>query len=291
MNPLISVVIPTFNREKVLKRAIDSVISQTYENWEIIVVDNCSKDHTENTVFSYSNPNIKLTSVDNDGVIGLSRNLGIQKANGSLIAFLDSDDWWDKIKLECTLKHFDESLDIIYHDCYISTDSSTQLTNCRNLKHNVLSDLIKNGNTLVVSSVVAKKKSLLEAGCFSEEKEVVGWEDYHLWLKLAENNCVFKKIEGGLGHWWRGGDNFDSPERSLHNIEQMKVYFPRKNSNYFFLERASWLNYAKGKAQMKLGNRKQSLIEFTRILIGHSSIMYKIKAIYFLLRMILHVKS
>ena len=191
MNPLISVVIPTFNREKVLKRAIDSVVSQTYDNWELIVVDNCSVDNTENLVHSYENPKIKINSIENDGVIGLSRNVGIHEAKGHLIAFLDSDDWWDCIKLESILNNFDEKIDIIYHDCYVVTDSSKRLTNCRILKGDVLSDFLENGNALVNSSVVAKKQSLHEVGCFSEEKEVVGWEDYHLWLKLAENNCVF----------------------------------------------------------------------------------------------------
>ena len=66
MNPLISVVIPTFNREKVLKRAIDSVVSQTYDKWELIIVDNSSVDDTENLVDGYNNPKIKITTIDND---------------------------------------------------------------------------------------------------------------------------------------------------------------------------------------------------------------------------------
>ena len=71
MNSLISVVIPTFNREKVLKRAIDSVVSQTYGKWELIIVDNSSVDDTENLVDGYNNPKIKITTVDYDGFLGL----------------------------------------------------------------------------------------------------------------------------------------------------------------------------------------------------------------------------
>ena len=289
MNPLISVVIPTFNREKVLKRAIDSVVSQTYDNWELIIVDNNSTDNTENLVHSYKNPNIKLTSIDNDGVIGLSRNVGIQNSNGYLIAFLDSDDWWNSTKLESILNKFDDKVDIIYHDCFIVTDSSKRLTNCRILKGDVLSDLIENGNTLVNSSVVVKKQSLQEVGCFSEEKKVVGWEDYHLWLKLAENNCVFNKKKSGLGYCWQGGDNFDSPERILINIEQIKKCFDSKYSNYLSVQHAWWTNYAKGKAHMQLGNKTKSRIEFSSLLTRRAPLMYKIKSLYYLLRMVLYV--
>jgi glycosyltransferase involved in cell wall biosynthesis len=289
MNQLISVVIPTFNREKVLKRAIDSVVEQTYDNWELIIVDNNSTDNTNILVHSYKNPKIKLTSVDNDGVIGFSRNVGIRNANGHLVAFLDSDDWWNSTKLEIISNNFDDKTDITYHDCFIVTDSSKRQTNCRILKGDVLSDLIENGNTLVNSSVVAKKKSLYEVGCFSEEKEVVGWEDYHLWLKLAENNCVFHKIKGGLGYCWQGDDNFDSPERVLFNIVQIKKCFYSKYSNYLSIKHAWWTNYAKGKAHMQLGNKTKSRIEFSSLLIRRAPLMYKIKSLYYLLRMVLYV--
>jgi len=288
MNPLISIVIPTFNREKVLKRAIDSVVSQTYEKWELIIVDNCSLDGTKILVKGYHNPKINIISVDNKGVIGLSRNLGIRKANGNLIAFLDSDDWWESIKLERILNDFDENTDIIYHDCYITNESSRRLTNSRKLRGEVLIDLIKNGNTLVTSSVVAKKKCLNEVGGFSEDKEVVGWEDYHLWMKLAMHKCVFKKIEGGLGYYWHGGDNFGSPERVLCNISQIIKHFDYKYSNYVNIRHVWWTNYAKGIAQMKLGNKKQSMIEFLQTLTNRSPIVYKLKTVYFLIRIFIY---
>ena len=284
MNPLISIVIPTFNREKVLKRAIDSVISQTYEKWELIIVDNCSIDGTKKLVDSYFDSKINIISVENKGVIGLSRNLGIRKANGDLIAFLDSDDWWESIKLERILNDFDESTDIIYHDCYIITESRKKNTNCRVLKGDVLTDLVINGNTLVNSSVVVKNKCLNEVGGFSEEEEIIGWEDYHLWLKLARSNFRFKKTNGELGFCWQGGENFDNPGRVLFNISNIKKHFQSEYSNNISLKNTWWMNYAKGKAHMKLGNKKHSLKEFTRVVINRSPIIFKLKSVYFMIQ-------
>ena len=127
-SPSVSILMTSYNpKESYIKRAVDSVLSQTYSDWELIIVDNSSVDDTENLVDGYNNPKIKITSVDNDGVIGISRNEGIQKANGDLIAFLDSDDWWNSIKLESILNNFDDKIDIIYHDCFIVTDSSINL--------------------------------------------------------------------------------------------------------------------------------------------------------------------
>ena len=192
MNPLVSIIIPTYNRAEDLKRALQSVFDQTFTDWEVLVVDNHSIDETDSLIKSFSDPKIKLFKIHNAGVIAASRNLGLKHALGEYIAFLDSDDWWDCTKLENISNNFDDKIDILYHDCFIVTNSSKRLTKSRILKGDVLHDLIENGNALVNSSVVVKKQSLHEVGCFSEEKEVVGWEDYHLWLKLAENSCIFK---------------------------------------------------------------------------------------------------
>ena len=99
---LFSIIIPTYNRENKIKKAIDSVLVQKYKNWEILVIDNYSKDNTKKLVQSYKNKNIKFFKIKNYGVIAKSRNFGISKSKGNFIAFLDSDDVWMKKKLyEC----------------------------------------------------------------------------------------------------------------------------------------------------------------------------------------------
>ena len=95
-----SVVIPTYNCCELLKRALTSVFSQTYQNFEIIVVDNSSTDNTKTVVKNFKNDRIKYIEVNNNGVIAYSRNKGIENSRGEWIVFLDSDDVWKPEKLE-----------------------------------------------------------------------------------------------------------------------------------------------------------------------------------------------
>ena len=95
--PFVSVVIPTYNHAKFLGKALESVIYQTYRNWEVIVIDNKSTDGTRQVIENYKDPRIQYFKISNDGIIAKSRNLGINVAKGEWIAFLDSDDWWTRI--------------------------------------------------------------------------------------------------------------------------------------------------------------------------------------------------
>ena len=98
--PYVSVVIPTFNHAKFLKKALDSVVAQTFQNWEAVVVNNFSTDNTIEVVNSFADPRIKLFNFSNNGVIAASRNHGLKEAAGDFIAFLDSDDVWYPNKLQ-----------------------------------------------------------------------------------------------------------------------------------------------------------------------------------------------
>ena len=127
MEILISIVIPTYNRSIDLRRAIHSVIGQTYKNWELIIVDNHSNDDTDEMVSSFNNQRIKLFKIYNNGVIAKSRNYGITKSKGEYVAFLDSDDWWMERKLEFSIKLLNKGVDVIYHDLIIVSKTNQKL--------------------------------------------------------------------------------------------------------------------------------------------------------------------
>ncbi len=99
---LVSVIIPTYNRSDLVTNAIDSVLSQTYLLFEIIVVDDCSTDNTIEILSRYENK-IRVIKCDNNSYVGFARNLGVSFANGEFVAFLDSDDSWLPNKLELQL--------------------------------------------------------------------------------------------------------------------------------------------------------------------------------------------
>lgn len=102
MNELVSIVLPTFNRAQLIGRAISSVLTQTYQNWELLVIDDGSTDETSSLVSSFGDSRIRYFRKSNSGA-GASRNLGIEKSLGTWITFIDSDDEYDPAKIEMQL--------------------------------------------------------------------------------------------------------------------------------------------------------------------------------------------
>lgn len=103
---LCSVIMPAYNSEKYIDEAIESVIRQTYKNWELIIVNDASTDDTEKIIKSYEEKDkrIKLISLAENQGVANARNMAIQIAEGRYIAFLDADDYWEKEKLQEQIK-------------------------------------------------------------------------------------------------------------------------------------------------------------------------------------------
>jgi len=106
---LVSVIVTTYNRKKLLKETIDSILNQTFRDFELIVVDNFSGYDFFAHINSFKDKRIKAYQKQNDGIIAVNRNYGIKKAKGEYIAFCDDDDLWEKHKLELQLRHFEDS--------------------------------------------------------------------------------------------------------------------------------------------------------------------------------------
>ena len=100
MPPTFSVVIPTYNQADFLKVALASVLAQTYDDFELIVVNNYSSDHTLDVLAEVTDARLSVINFRNDGIIAASRNTGIKASKGAYVAFLDSDDAWNSNKLE-----------------------------------------------------------------------------------------------------------------------------------------------------------------------------------------------
>ena len=100
MNELVSIIMPSYNTAKFISETIDSVLAQTYENWELIIVDDCSKDDTDTVVARYTDPRIRYLKNEVNSGAAVSRNRALREAKGRWIAFLDSDDLWTPEKLQ-----------------------------------------------------------------------------------------------------------------------------------------------------------------------------------------------
>lgn len=205
VTPLVSVVIPTYNHARYLVRALESVLNQTFTNWEAIVIDNHSTDNTDEVMESFSDPRISYLKIHNNGIIAASRNAGIRVAKGEWIAFLDSDDWWTQDKIMKCLVKAGVSYDVVYHGLTIIGRNrrlwERRYAYTRRLKSPVLLDLLIKGNALLTSSVMMKRKLLEEIGGMSESKSMVTIEDYNAWLKCAQITERFKYVPDKLGYY------------------------------------------------------------------------------------------
>lgn len=98
--PFFSIIIPAYNREVLIKKALDTVLTQTFTDFEVIVVDDASKDRTADVVANYTDPRVKLIRQPVNGERGKARNTGNEAAQGQYICYLDSDDWWEPNHLQ-----------------------------------------------------------------------------------------------------------------------------------------------------------------------------------------------
>jgi glycosyltransferase involved in cell wall biosynthesis len=218
-NPLVSVVIPAYNHARYLGRALQSVLDQTYTNWETIVIDNHSTDNTDEVMASFTDQRITYLKIHNNGVIAASRNAGIRAAKGQWVAFLDSDDWWTKDKLKVCFGYIDDKVDLVYHDLQIISDQSRRfrrkVIKSWQVKPPVLIDLLLKGNAIANSSVVVRKTLLVKIGGINESREMIAAEDYNTWLRVAQLSNQFLYLPRRLGYYLQHNNNISQKDMSL----------------------------------------------------------------------------
>lgn len=217
--PLVSVVIPTYNHAHFLGRALQSVLDQTCENWEAIVIDNHSTDNTDAVMQRFADPRIAYLKIHNKGVIAASRNMGIRTAKGEWVAFLDSDDWWTSNKLQVCFEAINDSVDFVYHDLEIARGQPVffkrKKIRSRQIKEPALIDLILAGNLIANSSVVVRKRLLDQVGGIDESVEMIAAEDYATWLRIAEITNSFIFLPRCLGFYFLHNQGISQKDMSV----------------------------------------------------------------------------
>ncbi len=193
-NPLVSVIIPCFNSAAYISDSLNSVLGQTYDNLEVIVIDDSSSDDSVKIIKAVAEEDkrVKVYQITHSGRPSVPRNYGIAKSSGELIAFIDSDDLWKPDKLERQVPFFLKMEGIVF---VYSMSVTFGKVNIFSENYEVLplhfraaqsrSDLLKIGNTIPLSSVIVNAQSIKEAGGFDEDPELKV-EDYDLWLRLSE---------------------------------------------------------------------------------------------------------
>lgn len=187
-NPLISVIIPVFNRYELALEAIQSVQNQTYEHTEIIIVDDGSTDNTGNIS---KLENIKYLKQEHTGFPGQVRNKGAIRSKGEFLAFLDSDDLFLKDKLEKQICFFNNNQHIsICHTKEIWQRDNKIISQAKQ-KHKKEGDIFKDALVKCIigpSTVLLRRELFFKYGMFDPDIEIA--EDYEFWLRICSKNKI-----------------------------------------------------------------------------------------------------
>lgn len=231
---LCSIIMPAYNSEKYIAQAIESVLNQNYTNWELIIINDCSIDNTEQIIKSCqqkdaANKRIKLINLTQNRGVANARNIGIQNAKGRYIAFLDADDIWQKEKLQKQVQILNSSKADITYTAYLMIDENGKTIKERSIKESLqIKDLLKE-NSIIFSSVVCKKESIKNKHFKSE------WyhEDYVFLLDLAKASKKFRGLNENLMQYrvHQSGRSFNKQIAAKY---RWKIY--RKYLNMSFLQ-------------------------------------------------------
>lgn len=255
--PLVSVIIPTYNHGRYLGRALQSVIDQTFTNWEVIVIDNHSTDNTDEVVASFSSHRITYLKIHNEGVIATSRNAGIRAAKGDWVAFLDSDDWWTNDKLQACFSCISAEIDLVYHDLEIVADQPRpfrrKIIKSWQVKEPVLMDLLVKGNAIANSSVVVRKNLLEKIDGINESVEMVAAEDYNTWLRIAALTNRFMYLPLKFGFYFIHNQSISKKDMSVPVRYAVKEFMPMLTSEQKNKIEANF-RYTSGRFNFVMGN-------------------------------------
>ena len=223
--PRVSIVVPTYNQAELLREALASVLSQSVSDWEAVIVNNFSSDHTEQVVADFADPRFVLINFANHGVIAASRNLGIAHARGEWVAFLDSDDAWYPDKLAKCLDLARDDIDMVTHREDIVRDGHRiGLTPEASPARATWESLLLSGNCLSPSSTLVRRHLLERLDGFATDPAVITAEDYDLWLRLARIKPRLAATPEPLGLYrLHGGNSSAAVQRHLSaNLEVVR---------------------------------------------------------------------
>jgi glycosyltransferase involved in cell wall biosynthesis len=216
---LVSVIIPTFNRACLLGRAVESVLSQTYNNYEIMVVDDGSDDETSDIIESF-NKQVRFFHIPHSGV-SKARNTGIENAKGEWISFLDSDDYWLPQKLEKQMAYLKSNPEYrVCHTDEIWIKNGKRINQGK--KHRKYAGWFFSPSLKLClispSTVIIGREVLDDVGIFDEDFEYV--EDYELWLRITSKYPI-----GYIGEKLivKTGGHSDQLSNRIDGIEKYRI--------------------------------------------------------------------
>ena len=284
--PLVSIIINCFNGEKYLRQCIDSVISQTYKNWEIIFWDNKSSDRSAQIFKSYKDPRLKYYLADKHAsILYQARNLALDKTRGKFIAFLDADDWWLTNKLSKQIILFnDPKVGLVYGNIwrYFEKNNKTKILKKNKLPSGFVINALLKDYIIRLSSAVIRKSYLNKLDYkFNNNFHIIG--DFDLNLRIAaiyKVACVQQPVA-----FIRYHDKNETLINKEKEIQELKIWRDKMKSNKIialnnqFSQISIKISYLEAKKAILERQFKKSLL----IVIKHPFSFSKIKLIFALI--------
>ena len=222
-NQRVSITIPTYNRAHLLGRAIQSVLDQTYQDFEIIVVDDGSTDRAEEVVKSFDDERVRYIRHEVNKGCAAARNTGIKAARCEYIAFQDSDDEWLPDKLEKQMKVFEKvspKVGVVYTGFWrIKNDKKTYIPSSKvSQKEGDIHKTLLKGNFVSPPAVVVKRECFKRAGMFDEELSPL--EDWELWIRISKY-YQFKFIDDPLVISYHQPDSISANQNAVFRARRL----------------------------------------------------------------------
>lgn len=287
--PLVSIILPTYNRQEMLVNAIKSILNQNYKNIELIIVNDSSTDNTREIVKKIKDERLLYFEKKNGGPAS-ARNFGIKKARGKYIAFCDDDDIFLPGKLKHQITFLEQNSHFAF--CYtngIIVQNGKHRKFLPRLTQNTLIALLFENSQILTPTVVVKTKVVKNIGGFDES--IPFCEDYDLWLRVAQK-YPFDFIDKIYVEITKNSKSISADEKNmfryggyvkLKNLKRCKKFFPKKLKKQF-----EWrLLYQQGKFYFFENKMKESRYFFLRSL---SIKIFFVKSIIFLVFTFLGIK-
>ena len=258
-SPRVSIIMNCFNGEKFLNQSLDSIIQQTYKNWELIFWDVSTSDKSKKILEEYKEKRFKYFNIGVKKNLYNSRNEAIEVSNGELIAFLDCDDWWHKEKLEKQIKLFeDESVAMVYSgyfEYHQHKNKFKKISSSKIFSGYIQSKIIHDYHIGILTTLI-RKKVFNEIRGYNNFFHICG--DFEFNIRMSENNKIIG-LKEFLAYYRIHKENISRDiDKEIIELEYCYEIFKKKGlKNLKKFE--NFLNYRKFKNSLKKNNKKIAL--------------------------------
>lgn len=275
MNSRVSVVIPTKNRANYLSSAIQSVLDQTFENSEILIIDAASTDNTGEVVSNFDDERIRYIRERKDRGPSTSRNIGIENSTGKFVAFLDDDDLWMPSKLEKQLDLINQNSDVgvVSTGAWMFNENGKMEIFFPSVRGNIYPKILEKNYIGGCSTVLVRKECLKRVGMF--DKNLPSGEDFDLWIRLAKH-YEFDYVKEGLVLYRVHAKRISRDSCRILKAKKLlyKKYLQELKTSFKHSKTLGYWQYGLGKYYCKCGEMEQAREEFVKAIINDPFSMF-----------------